>query len=42
LADVYQGDNDVITVKIEDKEYVVTDEVLKGTLEFLLKIGFLL
>jgi hypothetical protein len=33
-------DNDVITVKIEDKEYIVTDEVLKGTLEFLLKIGF--
>ena len=32
----------MITVKIEDKEYIVTDEVLKGTLEFLLKIGFFL
>jgi hypothetical protein len=32
----------VITVKIEDKEYTVTDDVLKGTLEFLLQIGFLL
>lgn len=32
----------MITVKIENKEYIVTDEVLRGTLEFLLKIGFLL